>query len=329
MRRRTVGLVMGVLIATVAGLALLVRLVHPVYVGAAERPSGTTSDPRLVRREFLTTDSVTVVGYQVPQESRGTLLVVWGLGDPQLSLTRDVGALSDRLGFHVMGLGLRGSTHAPVAPVALRDRFAYFRDIAAVIAELKRSEPSGPVILVGVRAGGGVVTRYLEQVAAHDAPPSDGVVLVDPLTNIDDLLRTPAAWQEPMEIWPRRAHLRQALEFLPLPNLERLRVARPAGRMTPVPGSEVAAGALLALVRTNPWPVWRSTTVPTLLLTTTRPSADQYPVNDTHAWEAMPPGQLLGSAMAPAFDAYLAPFREAATYRRAIPGVREVPILPP
>jgi alpha-beta hydrolase superfamily lysophospholipase len=324
--RRAIAWLGGLVIATTVGTILLVRLEPPTVVEWNPPAGNAVLETRVMRREFTTSDSGTVAALQIAQQSRGTMVFVWGLGDPQRFLTREVGALADRYTMHVIGVALRGTVRSPQTPSA---RFAYDRDLAAVLDELKRREPSGPVILVGVRAGAGLVTRYVQQPGTTHHPLPDGLILVDPLLTSRELLLTPAAWEAHMYVWPRRARVRQALWWLPLPSLDRLRVARPFGTDTPAPGADIAAGALAALVVDNPWPAWTQPDVPTLLMSPARPEASRYAVNDTHLWHQIRPGEAIGPAMTIALDEFLAPFTEAATFRRPVPGTREVPILPP
>lgn len=323
--RRLVAVVLVLLTVASVGVIVVIRREAPQRLAWTEAAMSTREE-RAAPREFTTADSVTITGWQVARESRGTIVLLWGTGDVSRFMTRAVGRMADLLNYHVIGVAPRGTSRSGYGAA---HAYAFSRDIAAVIGELKRREPSGPVILMGVGAGAGLVGRYLEDRASIRALAPDALILLHPVTDPLAMLRTPAVWRESMEVWPRRLWIRRALAWVPSGWLDRLRVAAPVA--SPPGGNATGhpAGALLALAPRDPWRTWRDSDVPILLLTSIAPDSARFPRREDRAWRATLERHEIDDAITRSIDEFLAPFAEAAAFRVPVPGSREVPILPP
>lgn len=320
----TLGAAMVAAVLVAAGTYGWLRAESPARVAWTPEPWAPPLDTRLMDRDFRTTDSLIISGSQIVQRSRGTLLLVHGLGDHQAFLSRDVGLLAEKLNYHVVGLPLRGTARAPQLSAA---RYAYDRDLAAAIGEIKRREPSGPVIFVGIGAGAALVARYLEQLPAPAHLPPDGVVLLHPLVDDAALLTTPLAWHTAMRVWPRRLRLIGRLHRAGVSVLDGMTVAETERPIVAGKADRFSAGAVLGLTARDAWRTWRTTTIPTLLLSPAAPDSTRYVLNETHTWRAVPATAGLSVTLSPLFDEFLASFAAAAEYRLPVPGSRVVPII--
>jgi hypothetical protein len=324
--RRAAVTALLVLLAGAAALALWVRAESPVTVSWTDDPSAAPVDTRLMDREFRTRDSLILTGSQIVQRSRGSIVLVHGLGDHRAFMTRDVGLLIERLNYNLLGLSLRGTARSPqVAPSPV----AFDRDIAAMIGELKRREPSGPVILLGIGAGAALVARYLESLPEPGHPAPDGLILLHPLTTDSALLLSPLAWHTSVRVWPRRLRLARAASGAGVPWLRALRVAETVRPIVPAHADVFRAAAVLSLAPRDAWGTWRQSPLPTVLLTATPPDSLQYPITDAHGWHAIGARETLSLALAPTLDEFLSPFAEAANFRMPVPSSRVVPVIPP
>ena len=265
-------------------------------------PAGATP------RSFLTRDSLTVDGVQYLARSRGTLVLVHGPGPVDRVLTAWAPMLQSVSGMHVIGIALRGFGRSDGTVDAIADRDAYVEDLGAVVRELKRRMPSGPVIFVAPTAGAGLAIRYVDRSAQASAvdrglKAPDGLILIEPTLTLDALMHdtvgglTGVAWHR------RRLALQRRLPRLPwitkLP-VAHVVVATAEGRAV----RHIPFAAIQSLrPEADPWPTLARSDVPVLLLSAVPPDSADFPPAEHRLWHR---AALHGSPHAPRPDATLA-----------------------
>lgn len=132
-------------------------------------------------RDFVTSDSIVLAGHQQAADSRGTVILLHGLGEHDSVFVRWAPALMAATTMNVVGVSLRGNG-------ASRDTLhqgdparRYLADLSEIVRELQRRNPSGPVILCGV--GGGVALASAYTLSDAGLAPISGVIaLLDSMT---------------------------------------------------------------------------------------------------------------------------------------------------
>jgi len=154
-------------------------------------------------RPFATPDTIVLSGLQYLASSRGTVLVLHGLGAFDSVAEASADALRRATGFNVLFVDLRGNGRSGGAVGAVATTRQYVDDVATVVRDLKRRAPSGPVVLAGVQAGAGLALRYVTEQGRDRAwPRVDGLVVADPILRPDSVQRFgtgdagPSAWND-------------------------------------------------------------------------------------------------------------------------------------
>lgn len=176
-------------------------------------------------RPFLSADSFPIMGTQLIARSRGSVVLVHGLGEAEPLFRQWAAALAAASGMNVIGVSLRGNGRSRDTVARRGGPDAYARDIGAVIRELKRRNPSGPVLLLASHGGLGIVSHFATARARLGAPPADGLIAFD--AGLGDEARV--ANGRSLLIYPRRARLAAALASAGISWLAGTVVAEQAG----------------------------------------------------------------------------------------------------
>lgn len=332
-RLRSGALLVASLVALVA-VVLIVALMSGAPPLAASRvvESGRPMPSTLrdgVARQFLTTDSLTLQGQQLVARSRGTVVLLHGLGEHDSAFVHWAAALATASTMNVVSFTLRGNGYGTALPGDVPDTDAYVRDIAAVVHELQRRTPSGPVVLVGVQHGAGLAARYASDAAALQLPVVQGVAVVHPVGSIDSL-RFAAIGHGARVQWHERRFA--ALSWLNRASISMFNGLAVAHQMVPsVNGTAIRHYTYRALVSLSSESVWtslRGATLPTLALSATPPNG--YARGDDAVWTALPAREDLASSTAiTALSRWTALFSADAEMPPAILPYQSLPILPP
>jgi hypothetical protein len=139
---------------------------------ASEVPSGS-------ERTFMSTDSFRLSGSQLAMRSRGSVILVHGLGESAPLFAAWAGAIAKATTMNVIGVSLRGNGSSRDTVTRPGGADAYARDLGGVVRELKRRNPSGPVLLLASHGGLGIAAHFLASRTRLNAPPVDGVIALD------------------------------------------------------------------------------------------------------------------------------------------------------
>jgi alpha-beta hydrolase superfamily lysophospholipase len=319
----SVGMV-AVAVGLLTGAPPLAR--YPVQEGAAAIPSRIADG---IDRRFVMRDTVELQARQHVAASRGTVILLHGLGEHDSAYVRWAASVSKASAMNVIAYTLRGNGYGTQPAGDVTDPEAHVRDLAEVVRELLKRVPSGPVLLVGVRGGAGLAARYASDGLATPRPRVRGVAIVHPLVTRDALRDERIGHEATVQWHTRRLQLLDGLNRVSLTSLNRLPVAHQL-----VPASNGVAvrhysyRALQALELALLWPSLRATAVPTLVLSATRPAVEAYPLSDRAEWAALAPGDDLASAAASAALArWTAQFSADATMPPAVLPYQPLPVL--
>lgn len=287
----------------------------------------------VINRQFRTPDSLTLDGAQYVGPSRGTVVLVHGLGDFGAVLSRTAPTLSRAMHFQLLGFSVRGSGASGGPRADAREIASYARDLGTIVADLKRRTPSGPVVLLGLREGAGLALRYIATQPTLDSPPVDGLLLADPIMELTawDRSTRPAMEQfNGRREWHHRRFDLLALlgsaRFYPTDTWPVLHTVD----LGPT-GPEVqhyTMRALRAMTVNDPWGVLQQSTIPALVLSASVPPGAVIP-SDRLQVETLRAGQeITDSAPLAAVGRWAAQFSAAATMPVAPLPYQLLPILP-
>lgn len=208
-------LVAASLFAVVLQRGPAVRLRTPI--GSDVAPSSATGG----ERTFMTRDSVRVRGRQLPARSRGTVIIVHGLGEPDSLFVRWGELLRSSTEMNVLGLGLRGNGRSRDSVSRAFSEGDYSLDVEAVIRELRRRNPSGPLIALGTYGGLGILATYETTRRTRDLPAFDGIVVL----HVTDENRARIPDNRPVTFYERRVAALDLLAKLRIRAFDGLEVA--------------------------------------------------------------------------------------------------------
>lgn len=298
--------------------------VPPAPVVPLRQPTG----PGVLARNFPTIDSLLLPASQAAARSRGTLVMLHGLGPHEPIAERIAPLLAQRLGYHVIVFPLRsaGVENSRVGDVDGAD--AYLRDVAGVVRDLRRRNPSGPIVLVGTGIGGGLAVRYAEGRARVEGVAVDALVLDRPALTRDDVL-TGAAGLPPDVVWhTRRAHTLALLARAHVTVLDRLPVAyAPLATSSGTVAQAWTMRAIATMLPANPWRTLRNAPEPVLYLSPRSPAPEWYRRTDKHEWAASDSGGIHSPRVMASIADFLSQFAEAAAERTPIPPTQPLPVL--
>ena len=292
-------------------------------------PTGATP------RSFVTRDSITVDGIQFLARSRGTLVLVHGPGPVDRVLAAWAPRLQAASGLQVIGIALRGFGRSGGTIDSLNDRDGYVEDLGAVVRELKRRMPGGPVIFVAPTAGAGLAIRYVDHSAmasagARGLRAPDGLVLIEPTLTLDALVAdtlgglTGVAWHR------RRLAVQRRLPWFPL--MANLPVAHAVVATAEGRAVRHLPFATIQSLRPegNPWHALARSDVPVLLLSGTSPDSSDFPPAEHRLWQRISRGAPLpDAALAGPLTAWLSRYAGDAEERPSPLPYQLLPILPP
>ncbi|MDQ8163321.1 MAG: alpha/beta fold hydrolase [Gemmatimonadota bacterium] len=276
-------------------------------------------------RSFVMPDSVPLYATQYFAHSRGTIVVLHGLGAHD-SLAAQTGDSLRRLsGLNVLFLDLRGNGRSGGARGWLDHDAQYHDDLATVVRELKRANPSGPVLLLGVQQGAGPALGYA---ARANVPPVQGLALIDPLLTLGAIEPATTDDGPPLQWHTRRRRTQQLLNRLGLHMADRLPVAyqlmrRPDGAVT----RRYSWRAIRALLPRDPWATINALALPVLLIDRRSPADARVARTDRHQMLSLPPDASRWSAATwRAFERWTAPFAADAALGATILPFVPVPV---
>lgn len=294
-----------------------------------------TGGGRITPRTFAMGDGVLIHGRQYVHPSRGMIIVIHGLGSHD-SLAQQIGdSLRLATQFNVMFLDLRGNGRSEGVRGRLAHDDQYSEDIGSVVRALKRSTPSGPVLLLGVRQGAGPVLAYAARVGApsgadgRSAPPIQGLALLEPILDLTALINANMPDGDTLQWHHRRLHTQRLLNRVGLHMADRLPVAyqrtrRPDGP----PARNFSWRAIRTLLPSDPWTVANTVTVPVLLLSSHSDTAAQLRRTDSHDVARLhTPALAYASPTWRALEQWTAQFSAAAELPPAVVPYVPVPIL--
>jgi len=240
-------------------------------------------------RTFDMPDSVAVYGTQYFLPSRGTIIMLHGLGAHDAIAVQAGDSLRRVTGMNILFLDLRGNGGSGGARGRIRHDAQYTDDLAGVVRELKRANPSGPVLLVGVRQGVGTVLAFAARVREPEQPRVQGIALLDPILTLDALQA--AGTQDGVAFtWhTRRLRTQQLLNAAGLHFADRLPVAYQRARQLDGPiARNFSWRAIRTLLPNDPWAIANDVPLPVLLIN--RQSSATAPLRrtDQHEVESVP-----------------------------------------
>lgn len=247
------------------------------------------SGSNAVLRRFEMTDSVAVYGSQYLMPSRGTIIVLHGLGGHDTIALQAGDSLRRATQMNVLFLDLRGHGRSGGAPGHVARDKQYADDLTTVIRALKRATPSGPVLLVGVREGAGTVLAVAARALDAGQPKVQGIALVDPMLSVDSLIADAAAGAAPLIWHTRRLRTQQSLNRVGVHIADRLPVAYQQSGSSD--GGMVRAfswRAIRALFAGDAWDIANNARLPVLLISHTSLSAVALRRTDEHEVVVVP-----------------------------------------
>lgn len=216
--------------------------------GLGPAPGSATGNDR----PFLTKDSVTVIGRQLPARSRGTVVILQGLGEPDSLFVRWSTPLNLATDMNIIALALRGNGRSRDTVRTEGSPARYALDIDAVVRELRRRNPSGPVIAVATHGGLGLLATYLTSRRDADLLPFDGVIAMDGA--VPDIAHAPD--NRPVMLYARRTRTLDVLSEVGITWFDDMEVASQ---------SADGNGALATRWSYGSWRATRPTLTPLLL----------------------------------------------------------------
>lgn len=201
----------GVVAAAVACSGALAVLLGPGAVRREATRAGTLRSASLPTgnlRTFDTRDSVRLNGVQLVVQSRGTVILVHGLGEPDSLFNQWALAINAASSMNVISVALRGNGTSRDS-IGRGDAAEHFAtDIGGAIKELKRRQPSGPVILMASHGGLGVTAAYERLRRTMGLPAPDGIIAME----VDTAGAMRVANGRPVLLMTRRLRTLEALQ---------------------------------------------------------------------------------------------------------------------
>ena len=319
------GAALGVGLGTGAPtLAPLARFERPPHDG--QHISGNQAAVRW----FNMPDSVAVYGTQYVLPSRGTIIILHGLGAHNTIALQTGDSLRRVTGMNILFLDLRGNGRSGGARGRIGHDTQYADDLAPVVRELKRANPSGPVLLVGVRQGAGTALAFASRVRVREPeqPNVQGIALVDPILTRDSVLAAGTLDGGPFQWHTSRLATQQLLNVAGLHIADRLpvayqRVQHPDGPTT----RSFSWRAIRTLLPNDPWAIANDAPLPVLLIT--RASSADAPLRrtDRHEVESVPSDAPLFSPITwRIFERWTAQFSADAAPAKTILPYVQVPL---
>ncbi len=244
---------------------------------------------RAAFRWFDMPDSVSVYGTQYFLPSRGTLIILHGLGAHDAIATQAGDSLRRVTGMNILFLDLRGNGRSGGARGRIGHDTQYADDLAGVVRELKRANPSGPVLLVGVQQGAGTVLAYAARVRDRDQPRIEGIALVDPILTLDALQTAGTQDGGAFQWHTRRLRTQQLLNVAGLHFADRLPVAYQRAQQPDGPTARTFSWrAIRTLLPRDPWAIANDVALPVLLIRRQSPATAPLRRTDQHEVESVP-----------------------------------------
>jgi len=295
---------------------------------APRMPLRAARPDQFIVRDFLTDDSLHLSTAQILKPSRGTLLLLHGLGHAVPAAERWAPGLAEATGLNVIAFPLRSAGVDLAEPGDVRHLDDAVRDVAAVTRELRKRNPSGPIVLLGIGVGGGLAVRYLERRDAVAGPAVEAVILDRAALTRDALRVAPGlpfglVWHE------RRAAVLDLLARAHVTAFDRLPVAYEPVESPIGPTAQAwTARALAAMVPRDAWRTLRSAPEAVLFLSPWPPAPEWYRRTDRHEWAASDTAGPTAPRVQAAIVDFLIQFAEAAAERKPIPPTTPLPVLP-
>ncbi|WP_411281618.1 alpha/beta hydrolase [Gemmatimonas sp.] len=237
-------------------------------------------------RLFEMPDSVAVYGTQYFLPSRGTIILLHGLGAHDALAIQAGDSLRRVTGMNILFLDLRGNGRSGGARGRIGHDAQYANDLTGVVRELKRANPSGPVLLVGVRQGAGTVLAFAERGRDRDQPRVQGIALVDPILTRDSLQAAGTQDGGAFQWHTRRLATQQLLNVVGLHFADRLPVAYQRAQRPDGPTARTFSWrAIRTLLPSDPWAIANDVPLPVLLFTRQSPATAPLRRTDLHEIE--------------------------------------------
>ena len=240
-------------------------------------------------RLFDLPDSVAVYGTQYFLASRGTIIILHGLGAHDAIAMQAGDSLRRVTGMNILFLDLRGNGRSGGARGRIGNDTQYADDLAGVVRELKRTNPSGPVLLVGVRQGAGTVLAFAARARDSKQPHVQGIALVDPILTRDSLQAAGTQDAGALQWHTRRLHTQQLLNVVGLHFADRLPVAYQRAQRPDGPTARSYSWrAFRTLLPSDPWAIANDVALPLLLISRQTPTPAPLRRTDQHEVESVP-----------------------------------------
>lgn len=240
-------------------------------------------------RLFDMPDSVAVYGTQYFLPSRGTIIILHGLGAHDAIAMQAGDSLRRVTGMNILFLDLRGNGRSGGARGRIGHDSQYADDLAGVVRELKRANPSGPVLLVGVRQGAGTVLAFAKRMREPDQPRVQGIALVDPMLSLDSLEAAGTQDGGAFQWHTRRLRTQQLLNRAWLHFADRLPVAYQRAQQPDGPTARTFSWrAIRTLLPRDAWTIANDIPLPVLLLRKQSSSVAPLRRTDQHEVESLP-----------------------------------------
>ncbi len=240
-------------------------------------------------RKFIMPDSVALFGTQYFVASRGTIVMLDGLGAHDAVAMQAGDSLRDATAMNILFLDLRGNGRSTGARGRLGSDHQYTEDLARVVRDLKRANPSGPVLLVGVRQGAGTALAFAARAGDAEIPRVQGIVLLDPLLTLDSLQVAGTQDGGAFQWHTSRLRTLRLLNAVGIHVADKLPVAYQRAQQPDGPiARSFSWRAIRALLPSDPWAVANDLALPVLLIE--RQSSATAPLRrtDQHEVESIP-----------------------------------------
>jgi len=240
-------------------------------------------------RLFDMPDSVAVYGTQYFLPSRGTIIVLHGLGAHDALAMQAGDSLRRVTGMNILFLDLRGNGRSEGARGRIGHDTQYADDLAGVVRVLKRANPSGPVLLVGVRQGAGTVLAFAAHARHAEQPRVQGIALVDPVLTLDSLQAAGTQDGGAFQWHTRRLRAQRLLNRVGLHFADRLPVAYQRAQQPDGPiARNFSWRAIRTLLPGSPWAIANDVPLPVLLVHRQTSAGAPLRRTDQHEVESVP-----------------------------------------